>query len=64
MHDLAFIPISALAGDNVVSRSERTPWYDGPSLLEFLERAPAGAELAGLPFRFPVQLTLRPQDQR
>ena len=35
--DLAFIPISALAGDNVVTRSDRTPWYDGPALLHHLE---------------------------
>ena len=56
------IPVSALRGDNIVSRSEATPWYHGPSLLEFLEAAPAGAELTGLPFRLPVQLTIRPQD--
>ncbi len=56
------IPVSALEGANIVERSDRTPWYDGPSLLEFLETAPAGAELAALPFRFPVQLSLRPQE--
>jgi sulfate adenylyltransferase subunit 1 len=55
------LPVSALAGDNVVTRSERTPWYDGPSLLELLEALPAAAEPAD-GFRFPVQLTLRPQE--
>ena len=55
------IPVSALEGDNIVTRSERTPWYDGPALLELLEEIPAGAELDDLPFRFPVQLSIRPQ---
>ena len=36
--DIAYIPISALDGDNVVERSERMPWYDGPTLLELLEQ--------------------------
>ena len=56
---LHFIPLSALDGDNVVGRSERTPWYHGPTLLEFLENveiAPAANEA----FRFPVQLVIRP----
>ena len=56
------IPVSALEGDNIVERSARTPWYEGPALLEFLEHAPAGAEFADLPFRLPVQLSIRPQD--
>jgi sulfate adenylyltransferase subunit 1 (EFTu-like GTPase family) len=37
-----FIPVNSLEGDNVVRRSARMPWYDGPSLLEYLENAPAG----------------------
>ncbi|MFV0452379.1 MAG: sulfate adenylyltransferase subunit 1 [Propioniciclava sp.] len=56
------VPTSALAGDNIVERSARTPWYGGPSLLELLEAAPTSAGLTDLPFRFPVQLALRPQD--
>ncbi|MFP5416240.1 MAG: sulfate adenylyltransferase subunit 1, partial [Actinomycetes bacterium] len=56
------LPVSALVGDNIVERSPRTPWYDGPSLLSLLEQVPTGAELAALPFRLPVQLTIRPQD--
>jgi sulfate adenylyltransferase large subunit len=54
------IPLSALQGDNVITRSERMPWYDGPPLLPFLEAAPDAGETAGAPFRFPVQLVLRP----
>jgi sulfate adenylyltransferase subunit 1 len=61
--DLRVIPVSALDGDNVVDRSERTPWYDGPALLEVLETLPAADELESHleSFRFPVQLVIRPQ---
>ncbi|MCT9869213.1 sulfate adenylyltransferase subunit 1 [Paenarthrobacter aurescens] len=61
--DLLVVPVSALDGDNVVDRSERTPWYTGPALLEVLETLPAADELeADLEsFRFPVQLVIRPQ---
>ena len=61
--DLLVIPVSALDGDNVVDRSERTPWYDGPALLEVLETLPAADELESQleSFRFPVQLVIRPQ---
>ncbi|MBD8022939.1 sulfate adenylyltransferase subunit 1 [Microbacterium gallinarum] len=65
--DLHVLPVSALDGDNVVDRSDRTPWYDGPSLLELLETLPATGSLgddphAGPePLRLPVQLVLRPQ---
>ncbi|WP_353808982.1 sulfate adenylyltransferase subunit 1 [Agromyces sp. SYSU T00194] len=57
------LPVSALEGDNVVERSARTPWYDGPALLELLESLPPREELAAEaePFRLPVQLVLRPQ---
>src|SRR5574340_183267 len=55
-----FIPISALEGDNVVARSGRTPWYEGPSLLEHLETLPLGRHIAGAPLRFPVQYVIRP----
>ncbi|WP_243075830.1 sulfate adenylyltransferase subunit 1 [Microbacterium sp. SS28] len=57
------LPVSALEGDNIVDRSERTPWYDGPALLELLEQLPAADELETEfePFRLPVQLVLRPQ---
>lgn len=61
--DLVVIPVSALDGDNVVDRSERTPWYDGPALLEVLETLPAADEIDTQleSFRFPVQLVIRPQ---
>ena len=55
-----FIPVSALAGDNVVHRSRSMPWYTGPSLLELLESLPASREAQSAPFRFPVQRVLRP----
>ncbi len=59
--DVTTIPVSALDGDNVVDSSTRTPWYDGPSVLSFLETlAPAG-EPHSEPLRFPVQLVIRPQ---
>lgn len=59
----AIIPVSALEGDNVVDRSEKTPWYGGPSLLETLEQLPALADLETdvEAFRFPVQTVIRPQ---
>jgi sulfate adenylyltransferase subunit 1 len=61
LYDVATIPVSALAGDNVVDRSDRTPWYDGPSLLSFLEQlSPVGSPHSE-PLRFPVQLVIRPQ---
>ena len=60
--DVTAIPVSALFGDNVVSRSERTPWYQGPSLLDWLEQVPSSLDdnqLAHAPLRFAVQYVLR-----
>jgi sulfate adenylyltransferase large subunit len=54
------VPISALEGDNIVERSERTFWYDGPTLLEHLERVPVAAGDALESLRFPVQMVIRP----
>jgi len=54
------IPMSALHGDNVISSSDRTPWFTEPSLLEYLETVEVDHALADKPFRFPVQLVLRP----
>ena len=56
------IPISALHGDNVIGSSERTPWFDGRSLLEFLETVEVDRNATAKPLRFPVQLVLRPDD--
>ncbi|WP_209324991.1 sulfate adenylyltransferase subunit 1 [Brevibacterium renqingii] len=57
------IPISALAGDNIATASDNTPWYTGPALLELLETLPSTEEdTADLePFRLDVQTVLRPQ---
>src|SRR4051812_2344687 len=52
------IPVSALEGDNVIARSARTPWYEGPPLLASLEAAEPARE-APLPFRMPVQNVIR-----
>jgi sulfate adenylyltransferase subunit 1 len=60
--DLRTVPVSALEGDNVVDRSARTDWYAGPSLLEVLETLPVAEDPGSEAFRFPVQLTLRPQE--
>ena len=54
------IPLSALHGDNVITRSDRTPWFDGPSLLEYLETVEVDRDVTAKPFRLPVQLVLRP----
>ncbi len=65
VQDLTFIPISALVGDNVVHKSERMAWYDGPTLLHHLENVNIGASRNLVDFRFPVQMVLRPhQDFR
>jgi sulfate adenylyltransferase subunit 1 len=55
------IPISALLGDNVITASERTPWFVGQSLLEYLETVQVDRNVTAKPFRFPVQLVLRPE---
>ena len=60
VRDASFIPISALDGDNVVRRSERTPWYSGPSLLEHLETVPIEHDANLADMRFPVQMVIRP----
>ena len=54
------VPLSARYGDNVSSRSARTPWYTGPHLLEYLETAEVEADRADQPFRLPVQFVNRP----
>ena len=54
------IPLSALHGDNVIEPSARTPWFDGAPLLQHLESLQPGEDLVAAPFRFPVQLVVRP----
>jgi len=59
------IPISALKGDNMLERSARTPWYKGPTLMEYLETIEIEDDLQAKPFRLPVQWVNRPnQDFR
>jgi sulfate adenylyltransferase large subunit len=57
------IPMSALLGDNVTVPSERTPWFTGQSLLEHLETVDVERQHAAAPFRMPVQLVLRPDQE-
>jgi sulfate adenylyltransferase subunit 1 len=59
--DVHFIPISALTGDNVVTRSEKMNWYDGPTLLYLLETIHIGSDQNHIDCRFPVQYVIRPQ---
>jgi sulfate adenylyltransferase large subunit len=60
IENLDFIPISALEGDNVVTHSPRMKWFDGGSLLEYLETVPVETDYASRPLRFPVQYVIRP----
>jgi bifunctional enzyme CysN/CysC len=59
--DLTVIPISALHGDNVVTRSANMPWYEGPSLLHHLEHVHVASDRNLVDARFPVQYVVRPQ---
>lgn len=58
--DVTCIPLSALEGDNVVEKSENTPWYEGKSLLDYLETVPIDLDRNYNDFRYPVQYVLRP----
>ncbi|UCF46119.1 MAG: GTP-binding protein, partial [Myxococcales bacterium] len=58
--DIQFFPVSALEGDNVVSDSENTPWYDGPNVLQYLETVPVFEDRNFEDFRYPVQYVIRP----
>ncbi len=59
LKDVTAIPLSALAGDNVVEASENMAWYQGPTLIELLESLTVYDEAHDAPFRFPVQLVAR-----
>lgn len=63
IHELRFIPVSALQGDNVVETSENMPWYHGESVLEHLENVYTSSDTNYIDFRFPVQYVLRPAQQ-
>ena len=60
IHDVSFIPISALLGDNVVDRSENMPWYRGVPLLQHLEDVHIASDRNLIDARFPVQYVVRP----
>ncbi len=61
VHDVTTIPISALNGDNVVTKSDKAPWYDGPPLLRHLEEVYIAGDRNLVDARFPVQYVIRPQ---
>ena len=61
MNGVNFIPVSALSGDNVVTKSDKTPWYKGPSLLDFLEQVDIKTNIESQSARFQVQYVIRPQ---
>jgi sulfate adenylyltransferase subunit 1 len=60
IHDLRFIPVSALEGDNVVNPSVNMPWYHGPTVMELLEEIHVGSDQNLIDVRFPVQYVIRP----
>ena len=62
--DMTFIPVSALHGDNVVTRSTNMPWFDGSPLLSHLERLHVASDRNLVDVRFPVQYVIRPQSHR
>jgi bifunctional enzyme CysN/CysC len=64
VHDVTTIPLSALNGDNVVTKSVNTPWYDGPALLSHLEEVYIAGDRNLVDVRFPVQYVIRPQTHR
>ncbi|MEZ0366259.1 adenylyl-sulfate kinase [Mycobacterium sp. pUA109] len=61
IHDVTTIPLSALHGDNVVTKSDASPWYDGPALLSHLEEVYVAGDRNLVDVRFPVQYVIRPQ---
>ena len=61
IHDVTTIPMSALNGDNVVTKSQMAPWYDGPPLLSHLEDVYIAGDRNLVDVRFPVQYVIRPQ---
>jgi sulfate adenylyltransferase large subunit len=62
--EIDFIPMSALKGDNIVSKSQQMSWYQGPALLEYLEKVEVGDDRNLSDGRFPVQYVIRPRDDQ
>jgi sulfate adenylyltransferase subunit 1 len=63
LKDVTYIPISAVHGDNIVEKSDRLAWYEGPSLLNFLEEVEIQKDINLTDARFPVQYVIRPQTE-
>jgi len=63
LHDVHYIPVSALHGDNIVERSEKMSWYEGESLLHFIENIEIQHDVNLTDARFPVQYIIRPQTE-
>lgn len=63
LQNVNYIPISALDGDNIVEKSDKFPWYEGDSLLEFLENVEVQTDVDLQHARFPVQFVIRPQTE-
>ncbi len=62
IHDMQFIPVSALYGDNIVHRSEQMNWYEGATLIYYLENVHIGSDWNLIDTRFPVQMVIRPNN--
>jgi bifunctional enzyme CysN/CysC len=60
LKDVTAIPLSAVYGDNIIERGSNMPWYQGPTLMQHLERVPLEDAATGKPFRLPVQWVNRP----
>jgi sulfate adenylyltransferase subunit 1 len=63
LRDVTFLPISALKGDNIVEQSTHLPWYEGPTLLELLEKTEVAKDIDLSRGRLPVQYVIRPQTE-
>jgi sulfate adenylyltransferase subunit 1 len=63
LKNIAYIPMSALNGDMVVERGDKLGWYEGMTLMDFLEKVPVDHDINLEDFRFPVQLVCRPQTE-
>ncbi len=60
LEDVVAVPVAAKSGHNVLNRSEAMPWYNGPTLMSYLEDVEVSADASAAPFRFPVQWVSRP----
>lgn len=63
LKNVDFFPISAFNGDNIVEKSDKIPWYEGPSLLDFLENVEVSEDIDFDNSRFQVQFVIRPQTE-